>query len=63
MERNQLYESLNRAYFGEEPHEKKTLECLPTILRQARVFVDVGASLGLGAIFLQSSLIQFDLIS
>ena len=46
MEKNQIYWILEQAYFSEEPHEKETLGQLAQMLCSAKVFVDVGASLG-----------------
>lgn len=46
MEKNQVYETLNKAYFSAECHEKKAMKHLPSMLKSAKVFVDIGASLG-----------------
>lgn len=46
MDRESIYERLNRAYFSAEPHEKDVIRRLPAILDEAGVVVDVGASLG-----------------
>ena len=46
MERQALIDTLNRAYFSEERHERALLDRLPRLLAGVRVFVDVGASLG-----------------
>lgn len=46
MKREEIYEALDRAYFSAEPHEKDLIDRLPRIMQSARVFVDVGASLG-----------------
>jgi len=46
MERQALIDTLNRAYFSEQRHERSLLDRLPRLLEGVRVFVDVGASLG-----------------
>ncbi|MGB2799437.1 MAG: FkbM family methyltransferase [Dehalococcoidia bacterium] len=46
MEKDEIYASLNRAYFSEDMHERVTIDKLPQLLRSAAVFVDIGASLG-----------------
>ena len=46
MDKSEILAILNRAYFSEEQHEKETLDRLPQLLEGARLFVDVGASLG-----------------
>lgn len=46
MDKPEILAILNRAYFSEEHHEKETLDRLPRLLAGARLFVDVGASLG-----------------
>lgn len=46
MEPSQIYESLNRAYFSEDCHEKEVLSHLGELLGGALTFVDIGASLG-----------------
>jgi FkbM family methyltransferase len=46
MRKEKVYEILNEAYFGEHRHEKEVLDRLTVMLRGARVFVDIGASLG-----------------
>jgi FkbM family methyltransferase len=46
MRKEQVYESLNKAYFGEQRHEKEVIDRLSVMLRKVRVFVDIGASLG-----------------
>jgi FkbM family methyltransferase len=46
VRREQIFSSLNKAYFSAEMHEKEVIEHLPLLLRGVEVFVDVGASLG-----------------
>ena len=46
MDKDKIYESLNKAYFSEEMHERVTVEKLPQLLQSATAFVDIGASLG-----------------
>lgn len=46
MEKQQVYEVLNKAYFSKECDEKKVLKHLSSMLRSVNLFVDVGASLG-----------------
>lgn len=46
MEKEEVYASLNRAYFSDDCHEKELLATLPRLIRDARLFVDLGASLG-----------------
>jgi FkbM family methyltransferase len=46
MLKYQIIEELNRAYFSEDCHEKAVLDNLPKLLEKAKVFADIGASLG-----------------
>lgn len=46
MKKEQVYKTLNEAYFSENCHEKTLLNNLPRFLKHARIFVDAGASLG-----------------
>lgn len=46
MEKEQAYQELNKAYFSEEMHEKSVIERLPELLASAKLFIDIGASLG-----------------
>ena len=46
MEKEQIFQELNKVYFSEEMHEKSVIEHLPELLASARLFVDIGASLG-----------------
>ncbi|HWO43088.1 MAG TPA: FkbM family methyltransferase [Candidatus Eisenbacteria bacterium] len=46
MRKEQVYEILNKVYFGEERHEKRVIDRLSVALRGASLFVDIGASLG-----------------
>ena len=46
MDKTDIYEILERAYFSEDPHEKHVIERLPMLLGASRVVVDAGASLG-----------------
>lgn len=46
MDKQQVYDILNKAYFSEECHENMIMKHLPSMLRSVNVFVDVGASLG-----------------
>ena len=46
MEKEQIFQELNKAYFSEEMHEKSVIEHLPELLASAKLFVDIGASLG-----------------
>ena len=46
MELQELYKIWNDQYFGENMHEKEVINALPYLLRNAEVFVDVGASIG-----------------
>lgn len=46
MENARIYDGLNRAYFGENCHEKEIVENLGELLRDGALFVDLGASLG-----------------
>lgn len=45
--RSRLYESLEEKYFGYQPNEAEILAMLQPLLQNVKVFVDVGASLGL----------------
>lgn len=46
MDKREIYEIINKAYFSDEPDEREVLENLPKCLRSVRTFVDIGASLG-----------------
>ena len=46
MDKDEIYDVLNRAYFSEDPHEKAVVQHLPALLRDGSLIVDVGASLG-----------------
>ena len=46
MEKIKIYDILNEAYFSDSPHEAATLRAIAPLLRKAKLFVDVGASLG-----------------
>jgi len=46
MEKEEIYATLNQAYFADDCHERELLENLPRFIAKARFFVDVGASLG-----------------
>lgn len=46
MEKEEIYATLNEAYFSEDCHERELLENLPRLISDAKFFVDVGASLG-----------------
>ncbi|MGE0484119.1 MAG: FkbM family methyltransferase [Gammaproteobacteria bacterium] len=46
MDKEDIYARLNEAYFSDDCHEKALLDNLPRLIRDARLFVDVGASLG-----------------
>jgi FkbM family methyltransferase len=46
MDKADIYNTLNRAYFSADPHEKDVLEHLPILLKDNALIVDVGASLG-----------------
>jgi len=46
MEEEQIFQELNKVYFSEEMHEKPVIEHLPELLASAKLFVDIGASLG-----------------
>lgn len=46
MDKDRVYETLSRAYFSEEMHERQVIDNLPKLLRGVELFVDIGASLG-----------------
>lgn len=46
MDKKEIYEILNKAYFSDNPDEKEVLDNLPKVLRSVKTFVDIGASLG-----------------
>lgn len=46
MKKNEIYSTLNKAYFSEECDEKEVIKHLPELLQDVKVFVDIGASLG-----------------
>jgi len=47
MELQEAFEHLYSTYFGENQHEREEIENFPTLLRDCRLFIDVGASLGM----------------
>lgn len=46
MDKEEIYATLNEAYFSENCHERELLENLPRLISKAKFFVDIGASLG-----------------
>ena len=46
MKKNEIYNTLNKAYFSESKHENKEIENLPELLKDVSYFIDIGASLG-----------------
>ena len=46
MNRDEIIQRLERAYFSEDMDERRIIEALPRLLRDGSLFVDVGASLG-----------------
>jgi FkbM family methyltransferase len=46
IEPQEIYDTLNKAYFSEHPDEEEVLRHLPGLLDGCRHFVDIGASLG-----------------
>lgn len=46
MDKERVYAALNKIYFSPDKHEQKVVTHLPNLLSRARVFIDVGASLG-----------------
>ena len=46
MDKQEVYATLNQAYFSADCHERELLGNLPRLLADARLFVDIGASLG-----------------
>lgn len=46
MDKQEVYATLNQAYFSADCHERELLDNLPRLLADARLFVDIGASLG-----------------
>ena len=46
MEKQEIYNTLNEAYFSDDHHEQAVIENLPSILTDVKTFVDTGASLG-----------------
>lgn len=63
MEREEILAILNEAYFSSECHEKDVVNNLRRLLHGARVFVDVGASLGQYTFFANSALRNGDIIA
>ena len=51
MDKEEVYEILNRAYFTEDCHERDVLETIESLFRCAGSFVDIGASLGQYSLF------------
>ena len=46
MDKQEVYATLNQAYFCADCHERELLDNLAPLLADARLFVDIGASLG-----------------
>jgi FkbM family methyltransferase len=46
MDKHEIYEMLDKVYFSDQMDEKEVIDHLPQLLRSARLFVDIGASLG-----------------
>ena len=46
MDKQEVYATLNQAYFCADCHERELLDNLAPLLADARLFVDTGASLG-----------------
>src|SRR5262245_48398184 len=46
MAPQQIIETLNRVYFSADPEESMALKVIARLIRNAKLFVDVGASLG-----------------
>ena len=46
MEKEQVYNILNKCYFSENMHEKEIIDDLPSLLQGVNSFVDIGSSLG-----------------
>lgn len=46
MDKDTIYEILDRAYFTDHPDEEEVLKLLPDLLKEVQHFVDIGASLG-----------------
>lgn len=46
VDKEKIYEGLNKCYFSQDCHEKEVIEHLPELLDGVKVFVDIGASLG-----------------
>jgi FkbM family methyltransferase len=46
MEKQEIYNALNRAYFSEQCDEMEVLNALRPLFQKSRLFVDIGASLG-----------------
>ena len=46
MNKLDIYDTLNRSYFSDEMDEKEVIQHLPVLLKTAKTFVDIGASLG-----------------
>lgn len=47
MELQEAFDHLYSTYFGENQHEREEVENFPRLLRDAKIFIDVGASLGM----------------
>ena len=46
LEKQEVYRILNEAYFGEDCDERDLFSQIEPMLRRAKIFVDIGASLG-----------------
>ena len=42
MEKEQIFQGLNKDYFSEEMHEKSVIEHLPELLASAKLFIYIG---------------------
>ncbi|MEI6342274.1 MAG: FkbM family methyltransferase [Verrucomicrobiota bacterium] len=46
MNEKEIINTLSKAYFSDNPHEREVMALMPRLLRGVKLFVDVGASLG-----------------
>ena len=63
MEKEQIFEGLNKAYFSEQMDERSVIEHLPELLASAKLFIDIGASLGQYAYFANNVMLGGEIIA
>ena len=63
MDTSEAFEHLYSTYFGENQHERQEIENLPSLLVGKRLFIDVGASLGMFTYFANEAMSDSTIIA